>query len=225
MTQQKPSLRQQRLARLHMGICAIELGILGHVEGSNESPHDGEHQHPWPCERMAAGFRDMNLHLSAANWRGDGPHAFFLDPETGDEWPIEAEASTGADAPPLLDVERLAHAAANIRNAPYGPHWLRRTEELLTEYARLADTPTERDAATRLRNWIAEHRTVCPIMRESARDLYAALNDELGATERDAETCQCGHTRAQHESRYDAPNHCTHRCLPPWSVGATEPDE
>ena len=30
------------------------------------------------------------------------------------------------------------------------------------------------------------------------------------------ERCQCGHTRREHESRYDAPNHCTHRCVPPW---------
>lgn len=28
--------------------------------------------------------------------------------------------------------------------------------------------------------------------------------------------CQCGCTLAEHESPYDAPGHCTHRCVPPW---------
>lgn len=34
------------------------------------------------------------------------------------------------------------------------------------------------DESTRLRNWIAEHRKVCPVMRESAAELFVALADE-----------------------------------------------
>lgn len=56
------------------------------------------------------------------------------------------------------------------------------------------------------------------ITAQQVQQAYAAAQNE--AAERSAgttdATCQCGHTRPEHESRYDAPNHCTHRCVPPW---------
>jgi hypothetical protein len=42
----------------HRNVCGIYLGVLTHVDGSNESPHDGEHRHPWPCEALSAAYRD-----------------------------------------------------------------------------------------------------------------------------------------------------------------------
>jgi len=75
----------------HETMCSIEQGVLTHVDGSNESPHDGEHPHPWPCERMAKHLRDRNLNITAANWSGGDPRTFMLDPETGDEWPVDLD--------------------------------------------------------------------------------------------------------------------------------------
>jgi hypothetical protein len=88
----KPSSRNLLAELFHELVCAIELGILTHVDGSNESPHDGEHPHPWPCERVAQRIRDRNLNLSPANWRGDLPNRFWLDPETGDVWPLKEDS-------------------------------------------------------------------------------------------------------------------------------------
>ena len=49
-----------------------------------------------------------------------------------------------------------------------------------TAWERAQGGPSVIDA-TRLRNWIAEHRKTCPVMRESARELFDALNDEARA--------------------------------------------
>lgn len=73
--------------------------------------------------------------------------------------------------------------------------------------------------------------------REALRELVAEVGSQridgnrrvhLGAWIKarlllDEERCQCGHTRADHDSRYDAPGHCTHRCVPPWLTKAVTP--
>jgi len=40
-------------------------------------------------EALEQALRDQNLNISAANWRGDLPNRFWLDPETGDAWPLD----------------------------------------------------------------------------------------------------------------------------------------
>lgn len=48
----------------------------------------------------------------------------------------------------------------------------------VAESVTAASVPPALDDATRLRDWIAKHRTVCPIMRESAEKLHALLAAE-----------------------------------------------
>lgn len=78
------------------------------------------------------------------------------------------------------------------------------------------DVERLRDALRRVYKSRYHERFAEPLAAE-----YAALTPleptETGETPPDMdEVCQCGHTRAQHESRWDAPDHCTHRCAPPW---------
>lgn len=45
--------------------------------------------------------------------------------------------------------------------------------------ARKIDTPEADPDAVRLRNWIAEHRKTCPVMRQSFEELKAVLAEEM----------------------------------------------